>query len=247
MTEAGGVLCLYKEAGMTSHDAVNIVRRLYGTRQVGHTGTLDPDATGVLVIMVGRAVKAAEFLGSSQKEYTATLRLGLTTSTEDTSGEVLSRYEGKLPDFEEVKRVCKSFTGSGEQIPPMYSALKINGQKLVNLARKNKEIERQPRQIEIYSLSVEPGERPGDYLLRTKVSAGTYIRTLCADIGKKLGCGGVMASLERTACGERFTIDKSVRFSLLEELDIQKREELLLPTEELFADLPIMRLPASSE
>ena len=237
-----GVLCFYKPAGMTSHDAVNIIRRLYGTRSVGHTGTLDPDACGVLVVMVGRAVKAAEFLGSAEKEYTALMRLGLRTDTQDTGGRVTYTHKGAFPPENEVMRVCASFKGEGTQIPPMYSAIKIGGKKLVDLARKNIDIERAPRPVYIYSLDVQR-QSEGDYLLHARVSAGTYIRTLCADIGDALGCGGAMAYLERTSCGGVFTKENSHTRDELEALDTAAREELLMPVEELFSDWASVKLP----
>ena len=191
-----GVLLLDKPAGPTSHDMVGRVRRLYGTRRVGHTGTLDPLATGLLVVLVGRAAKAAEYLVSDEKHYTATLRLGITTDTEDVTGEVLTRTEA-LPKAEAVASACAAMVGKSEQIPPMYSALKVGGRKLVDIARAGGEVEREARPIEIYSLTCTPTDTPSDYRLDVHCSTGTYIRTLCTDIGAKLGCGGVVATLRR--------------------------------------------------
>lgn len=242
MIAPDGVLCLHKDAGMTSHDAVARIRRLYGTRRVGHTGTLDPMATGLLVVMIGRAAKAAEFLAAEQKEYIATLRLGLTTDTQDSTGAVLTRHEGALPDRAQVERVCAGFVGEGEQIPPMYSAIKIGGQKLVDLARKNIEVERAARPITVYSLAVTPTDRADEYRLVARVSAGTYIRTLCADIGAALGCGGVMSSLERTACGH-FDASAAVSLADLEAMSEDERAARLIPTEQLFSDCPAVCLP----
>ena len=177
-----GVLLLDKPAGPTSHDMVGLVRRLYGTRRVGHTGTLDPLATGLLVVLVGRAAKAAEYLVSDEKHYTATLRLGMTTDTEDVTGEVLTHTD-TLPDAEAVAAACAAMVGKSEQVPPMYSALKVGGRKLVDIARAGGEVERDARPIEIYSLTCTPTDTPSDYRLDVHCSKGTYIRTLCADIG----------------------------------------------------------------
>ena len=236
----GGVLAIRKPQGMTSHDVVNRVRRLYNTKRVGHAGTLDPMATGVLVVLVGRAAKACEYISSDRKGYRATLRLGITTDTEDVSGEILTRCES-LPTESEVGAAVSGFVGRIKQVPPMYSALKVNGQKLYDLARRGVVIEREARDIEIFSLECQPCETVGDYTLDVICSGGTYIRTLCADIGAKLGCGGAMAELERTeACGiklcECHTLEE------VENMSENDRMGLLLPTERLFEDLPCVRL-----
>lgn len=237
-----GVIILDKPSGMTSHDAVNRVRRLYGTKQVGHTGTLDPMATGVLPIMIGRAVKASEYLTCEEKEYSALLRLGITTDTEDTGGRILS-HSDTLPSEDEVKAVCASFVGEISQIPPMYSALKVGGKKLCDLARQNIEVERAPRSVTVYRLDVETmNEKEGLYALRVKCSKGTYIRTLCADIGRALSCGGAMEGLRRTASGH-FTLAASHTLESLEAMTEEERCALLLPTERLFEDLPRVDLP----
>jgi len=173
-----GVLCFYKPKGCTSHDVVYKIRKLYGTRQVGHTGTLDPLAEGVLVLMVGRAVKASEFLCSDVKEYIAGMRLGLTTDTEDITGAVLSEYGGAMPTSDEVIAAVSAFTGAIEQIPPMYSAIKVNGKKLLELAREGKEVERKARRVYVDRLELYPTERNDEYMLNARVSKGTYIRTL---------------------------------------------------------------------
>ena len=197
----GGVLAVRKGEGMTSHDVVNRVRRLYNTKRVGHAGTLDPLATGVLVVLVGRAAKACEYISSDRKTYRATLRLGLTTDTEDITGEILTKSDN-IPDAEQVKSICREFVGELKQIPPMYSALKVNGQKLYDLARQGVTVEREARDITVFELECQSTESERDYILTVTCSGGTYIRTLCADIGAKLGCGGVMATLERCeACG----------------------------------------------
>lgn len=241
----GGILAINKPEGVTSHDVVNRVRRLYGTKRVGHAGTLDPLATGVLVVLVGRAAKACEYVSSDRKAYRATLRLGISTDTEDVSGEILSQSES-VPDRERVISAAREFVGELRQIPPMYSALKVNGQKLYELARQGKTVEREARNITVYSLECEPTDRETDYILTVCCSGGTYIRTLCADIGAALGCGGVMATLERLeACG--ISLDECRTLEELEELDATALEKLLLPTERLFSDLEAVRLPAFFE
>lgn len=243
--EPSGVLIVNKHAGVTSHDIVNKIRRLYGTRRVGHTGTLDPMATGVLVVLVGRTAKASEYMVSDSKRYRATLRLGITTDSEDTTGTVLTSCE-TIPNFAAVEAVLPAFRGKIQQIPPMYSALKVGGKKLVDLARQGQTVERQPREIEIFALNATPTDAPRDVILDVKCSGGTYIRTLCADIGKMLGCGGAMATLERTeACG--FPIGQAHTIAELEEMTAEERVSLLIPTEALFSSLPLVRLPAFYE
>lgn len=242
----GGILAIKKAAGMTSHDVVNKVRRLYGTKRVGHAGTLDPMATGVLVVLVGRAAKACEYISSDKKSYRATLRLGLTTDTEDVTGDILTSCDN-IPDADRVKQTCQEFTGTIKQIPPMYSALKVGGQKLYDLARQGVTIEREAREITVYSLDCQPiAESNTDYTLDVTCSGGTYIRTLCADIGAKLGCGGVMATLERTeACG--ISIDECHTLDEIEKMPEEDRKALLLPTERLFSEFGSVRLPAFFE
>ncbi|MBE6628750.1 MAG: tRNA pseudouridine(55) synthase TruB [Ruminococcaceae bacterium] len=243
--EISGVLIVNKHGGVTSHDIVGKIRRLYGTRRVGHTGTLDPMATGVLVILIGRAAKAAEYLASDSKRYCATLRLGMTTDSEDITGSILTTSD-RIPDFDALQEVLPSFRGKIQQIPPMYSALKVGGKKLVDLAREGKVIERQPREIEIFSMKATPTEAKTDYVLEVSCSGGTYIRTLCADIGATLGCGGVMATLERReACG--FPLSQAHTIAELEEMTLEERHALLIPTEALFASLPAIKLPAFYE
>lgn len=243
--EPDGVLIVNKPAGMTSHDVVNRVRRLYGTRRVGHTGTLDPMATGILVVLLGRAAKACEYLTCDRKRYLATLRLGLTTDTEDTTGTVLTNSE-VVPDAQALAEVLPHFRGRIRQIPPMYSALKVGGQKLVDLARRGITVERQAREIEIFALSAQPTDTPTDHLLDVTCSGGTYIRTLCADIGAKLGCGGVMASLDRVEVAG-FTIGQAYTLEALEARALSERVACLLPTEALFQDLPRLSLCAFHE
>ncbi len=234
-----GVLLLYKPVGITSFDAVAKIRRLFGTKQVGHTGTLDPMAEGLLPILVGRAVKASEFLTEKDKEYVAGLRLGITTDTEDTTGTTLTESD-RIPDREAVLETAKSFVGEIMQVPPMYSALKVDGKKLVDLAREGITIERKARPINIYALDID-GDGC-DYTMRVACSKGTYIRTLCADIGAKLGCGGAMSALKRTKTGI-FSLDDAHTLEALAEMSPEEREKTLLPTELLFADWEKVILP----
>ncbi len=243
--EPCGVLIVHKQAGMTSHDVVGKIRRLYGTRRVGHTGTLDPMATGVLVVLIGRAAKASEYLVTDCKTYRAGLRLGICTDTEDTTGTVLSTSD-VLPTNEALEAVLPRFRGEIMQIPPMYSALKVNGQKLVDLARKGEVIERKARPIHIFSLQAHPTDSPADYVLDVTCSGGTYIRTLCADIGSALGCGGVMSSLCRTETGG-FLLENAHTVDEIEAMNADERHALLIPTEALFAALPSLPLPAFYE
>lgn len=242
--EPSGVLIVNKHMGATSHDIVNKIRRLYGTRRVGHTGTLDPMATGVLVVLIGRAAKASEYLSCDRKSYATTLRLGLTTDTEDITGTVLFSSD-KLPSEEKVYEAIRGFIGDIKQIPPMYSALKVGGKKLCDLARQGVTVERQARDITIHSITAKKLS-DSDYHLSVDCSSGTYIRTLCANIGAALGCGGVMATLNRTCAGS-FTIERSYTVDELEGMTEEKRFSLLLPTESLFEDLPAVTLSAFYE
>lgn len=239
-TEPCGVLVVDKPAGMTSHDAVNKIRRLYNTKKVGHTGTLDPMATGVLVILIGRAAKAAEYIVSDSKRYTAGLLLGLSTDTLDTTGSVTQESDN-IPDKERVLAILSLFRGAQKQVPPMYSAIKKDGVKMVDLARRGIEIELPARDIEIYELTGSPTSEK-EYSLEVYCSKGTYIRSLCRDIGDKLGCGGVMSSLRRTASGA-FDLSRSHTFDELEAMEYQERLGLLFDIESLFADCPKVVLP----
>lgn len=235
----GGAIAINKPAGVTSHDVVNKVRRLYGTKKVGHTGTLDPMATGVLVLLVGRAVKASDLLTNEKKRYRAGLLLGATSDTEDTTGNV-EETGMVIPPRDAVIDAVRSFEGEIMQVPPMYSALKRGGQKLVDLARRGITVEREARPVTIYSISADGDGR--EYTLDVECSKGTYIRTLCADIGKKLGCGGVMSTLTRTAAGG-FDISRAVTLEELEKMTVGERMAALIPCEKLFNDLDALSLP----
>ena len=237
--EPMGVLVVNKHAGVTSHDIVSRCRKLFSTRKIGHTGTLDPMATGVLVILVGRAVKASEYLTEHDKTYICTMRLGITTDTQDITGHELACSED-IPDEAEVtEKICR-FIGPVTQVPPMYSALKVGGKKLVDLARRGIEIERAPRNVFIRSIETEKIDRE-NYRMRVECSKGTYIRTLCADIGTALGCGAVMSSLERVASGG-YTLDSSVTIDELESMGPEERQGKLLPVETAFAGLTAVSL-----
>lgn len=236
-----GVLLIDKKEGMTSFDVIGRVRRLFGTKQVGHTGTLDPMATGLLVVLVGRTVKASEYLSEHGKSYRATLKLGIETDTEDVSGKVI-KQSSIIPSKDEVFNVCSSFTGEIMQVPPMYSALKRDGKKLCDLARQGIEIEREARPVIIDSLIPAETEDETVFVLDVSCSKGTYIRTLCADIGKKLGCGGAMASLRRTEVGN-FSLSDAITLDALEEMSIEERRSRLIDTESLFGGYGILKLP----
>ena len=229
---ANGIIIIDKPAGWTSMDVCAKLRGILKTKKIGHAGTLDPMATGVLPVFVGQATRAVSFAESGQKEYVATLRLGLVTDTQDTSGEVVESHDAAFT-IAQLQAVVPQFTGEIEQIPPMYSAIKIGGQKLYDLARQGKTVERKPRQVIIYELEVTEQLSPSEFTLRILCSKGTYIRTLCHDIGASLGCGGCMASLRRTMAAS-FTLEES---HSLEDVR-QHGETLLRPTDSLFRHYP---------
>ena len=237
-----GIVIIDKPAGWTSQDVVSKLRGVLRTRRIGHGGTLDPMATGVLPVFVGRATRSVEFFEHAEKTYEATLRLGLTTDTEDISGTVLEEKEVSISEADFLG-VLPQFRGKIQQIPPMYSALKVNGQKLYDLARKGKEVERQPREIEIFKL--ECLEFNGkEARLRVACSKGTYIRTLCKDIGQALGCGGCMAALRRVTAGE-YTIDQAV--ALDELVAAENPEGYLRPVDSMFHNFPAHTLTPNQE
>ncbi len=228
-----GILLVDKPENWTSHDVVARLRGVTGEKRIGHSGTLDPMATGLLVVFLGRATRAVQFAEADEKTYIAGLRLGVTTDTQDSTGSVLSR-SAAIPDRAEVEAVTERFRGEIEQIPPMYSAVKKDGKKLYELARKGVEVERKPRRVTISGLEILSGG--GDeYTLRVRCSKGTYIRTLCHDIGQTLGCGGCMSALRRTRAGA-FSVEQAHPLSEL--IASADPAAFLLPTDGLFADRP---------
>ena len=237
-----GIVIVDKPQGWTSQDVTARLRRVFNTRRIGHGGTLDPMATGVLPVFVGRATRGVEFFEHAEKTYETVLRLGLTTDTEDISGTVLSEQDAFVTG-EELEAVLQKFRGEIMQVPPMYSALKVNGQKLVDLARKGKEVERQPRPITIHELTLLGMEADGIHL-RVRCSKGTYIRTLCKDIGEALGCGGCMAALRRVTAGE-YTIEESVPLQTL--LETEEPEQYLRPVDSMFRNYPAVTLTEKQE
>lgn len=240
MDTKSGIVLLEKEAGMTSHTAVRRLARLFGVEKAGHTGTLDPMATGVLPVLIGRGVKASEYLTEGDKHYIATLRLGLTTDTEDITGTTL-RVSDRLPDEAEVLAALQAFRGEILQTPPMYSALKVGGHKLMDLARRGVTVEREPRPITVHRLTAEKLSE-SDYRLDVVCSKGTYIRTLCADIGAALGVGGVMASLCRAEAAG-FPLSACHTLAAYEAMTEEERDAAVIPTEALFTCLPALYFP----
>ena len=237
-----GIVIVDKPAGWTSQDVTARLRRVFNTRRIGHGGTLDPMATGVLPVFVGRATRGVEFFEHAEKTYEAVLRLGIITDTEDVTGEVLQQREVNISEAE-FMGILPQFRGEIQQIPPMYSALKVNGQKLCDLARKGVEVERKARTITIFEL--ECLEFTGlTARLRVRCSKGTYIRTLCKDIGEALGCGGCMESLRRVQAGE-YTISESVPLATL--LETEDPEQYLRAVDSMFRGYPAVTLTAKQE
>ena len=235
-----GLINVYKEKGFTSHDVVAKLRGICKQKKIGHTGTLDPDAVGVLPVCLGCATRLCDMLTDKDKEYVAVLRLGITTDTQDATGKVLAEKEVSVSE-EEVRAVIASFEGEQLQIPPMYSALKVNGKKLYELAREGKEIERKARPIVVHEIEILSENMP-EFTIRVKCSKGTYIRTICHDIGQKLSCGGVMVSLKRTKVGN-FGIEDAYTLSQIEDMAKEgKLCEILLPVEKVFEKLPEIRV-----
>lgn len=240
-----GIINIYKERGYTSHDVVAKTRGILKTKKVGHTGTLDPEAEGVLPICVGRATKVAEYLTNKSKRYTATVYLGVTTTTEDATGDIIETKDVNVTE-EEITKVVTSFIGEYMQVPPMYSALKINGKKLYELARQGLEVERKARKVTIYDCTITNYKLPHEFTIDVKCSKGTYIRTLCTDIGVALGCGAHMKDLVRTQVGD-FDISNSITLSQLEELKKDNNtNSYLLPIEQIFSDLPQLHVKESA-
>ena len=232
-----GIVIVDKPAGWTSQDVTAKLRGVFQTRRIGHGGTLDPMATGVLPVFVGRATRGVEFFEHAEKTYETVLRLGITTDTEDITGNILEEKPAQVTEAE-ILAVLEQFKGEIQQIPPMYSAIKINGQKLCNLARKGKEVERPARTITIHALNFL-GMEGADVRLRIHCSKGTYIRTLCKDIGAALGCGGCMAALRRTSAGS-YTEAGAISLSVL--VDCENPAQYLQNVDTLFAQYPAVTL-----
>ncbi|MCI5976818.1 MAG: tRNA pseudouridine(55) synthase TruB [Clostridiales bacterium] len=232
-----GIVIVDKPAGWTSQDVTARLRRVFGTRRIGHGGTLDPMATGVLPVFVGRATRGVEFFEHADKTYEAVLRLGTVTDTQDSTGTVLEKRPAAVTEAE-FRDILPKFTGKITQVPPMYSAIKVDGKKLYELARAGKEVERKPREITIFSLELL--EFSGETAkIRVHCSKGTYIRTLCHDIGAALGCGACMETLRRTAAGE-YTLADSVELDTL--LNAERPEDYLRDVDTLFRQYPAVTL-----
>ncbi len=235
-----GIIIIHKEAGFTSHDVVAKMRGILKQKKIGHTGTLDPQAVGVLPVCLGSGTRLCDMLTDKDKEYVAELLLGVSTDTQDITGTILAQ---KAPEVsgEQVREVILGFIGDYAQIPPMYSALKVDGKKLYELAREGREVERKARPVKIHSIEILEMALPV-VKMRVACSKGTYIRTLCADIGDKLGCGGTMKSLARTRAGQ-FVLDDAITLSELERLRDEGRvREAVTPVAALFADCPALRV-----
>lgn len=236
-----GILIIDKPAGWTSMDVCAKLRGILREKRIGHAGTLDPMATGVLPVFVGRATKAVQFAENGRKEYRAVLKLGTVTDTQDTTGAVLEAHPVTV-GADEVRAALEHFTGELLQLPPMYSALKVNGQKLYDLARQGKTVERKPRAITVYELELLEQSAPDEFALRVVCSKGTYIRTLCHDLGEYLGCGGCMAALRRTRSGS-FSVENARRIGELTRAD----RDTLLPADTLFSAAASLTLTAAQE
>ena len=232
-----GILIIDKPTGWTSMDVCAKLRGILREKRIGHAGTLDPMATGVLPVFVGRATKAVQFAENGRKEYRAVLKLGTVTDTQDTTGTVLETHPVTV-GADEVRAALEHFTGELLQLPPMYSALKVNGQKLYDLARQGKTVERKPRAITVYELELLEQSAPDEFTLRVVCSKGTYIRTLCHDLGQALGCGGCMAALRRTEASG-FRIDEAVTI----EDAAREGEALLRPLDSQFRAYPAFTIP----
>jgi len=241
-----GLINIYKEPGYTSNDVVARLRGILKQRKIGHTGTLDPDAVGVLVCCLGTGTRLVSDLTDHTKEYIAVCKLGITTDTQDMSGRIIAdRTNEPYPTAKEIEECARAFVGDYEQIPPMYSAIKVNGQKLYELARKGIEVERKARKIHIDSISILDTshlESDGEFTMEVRCSKGTYIRTLCNDMGERLGMGASMAHLTRTAVGS-FHLDSAITLDMVEEFVAEGNlEEKIVPIEEFFRDLDMVHL-----
>lgn len=231
-----GILIVDKPRDWTSHDVVAKLRGIYREKRIGHSGTLDPMATGVLAVFLGRATRAVELCENDEKTYVAGLRLGTVTNTQDITGEVLETREVSVTE-QQLQAVLTEFLGPQQQIPPMYSAVKIQGKKLYELARKGQTVERKPRNIMIHAIKLL-GRQEDDFLLEIRCSKGTYVRTLCHDIGERLGCGGCLSSLRRTAAGQ-FSIKDAVSLEQIQRAREEDRHtDFLRPVDCLFSEAP---------
>lgn len=232
-----GVINVYKEQGFTSHDVVAKLRGIVGQKKIGHTGTLDPDAVGVLPVCLGRATKLCDMLTDKDKVYEAVMLLGVETDTQDTTGQILKSSETDEITEEQVRAAVLDFVGDYNQVPPMYSALKINGKKLYEFAREGKTVERAARRVQIFDIEILSIALPR-VTMKVHCSKGTYIRTLCHDIGQKLGCGACMEKLTRTKVS-RFEIKDSLTLAQIEVLKKEDRlSEILIPIDQMFANYP---------
>ena len=240
-----GIIVIDKEAGYTSHDVVARLRGICGQKKIGHTGTLDPGATGVLPVCLGSATKLCGMLTDKDKEYAAEFLLGVETDTQDLTGTVTAERPAEASG-EEVRRVCESFIGEYDQIPPMYSALKVNGKRLYELARRGEEVERKARTVTIRELEITECRLPV-VTVRVVCSKGTYIRTLCADIGEKLGCGAAMKSLRRTRVGE-FRLEEAIGLPTLQQMkDAGRLMEAVIPVDSVFQGCPALHIGKGAE
>lgn len=240
-----GIIIVHKEKGYTSHDVVAKLRGICGQKKIGHTGTLDPEATGVLPVCLGSGTKLCDMLTDKDKEYVAVLRLGVETDTQDMTGRVLAEHAVEA-EKQQVSEAVMAFQGSYQQVPPMYSALKVNGKKLYELAREGREVERQAREVQIHEIEILGMQLPL-VKLRVVCSKGTYIRTLCADIGEKLGCGGAMESLVRTRVGG-FSLEEAFTLGQLQDLRDQGRlSEAVSPVESVFLSCPVLHVRSDLE
>ena len=240
-----GIILIDKPQDWTSHDVVGKLRGILHERRIGHSGTLDPLATGLLVVFVGRATRAVEFAEADSKEYIAGVRLGISTDTQDITGNIQQKSDANITEGS-LKSALMQFTGEIEQIPPMYSAIKVGGKKLYELARKGETVERKPRKVTISKLDLI-GTENGDFILDVCCSKGTYIRTLCNDIGQSIGCGGCMSSLRRVKAG-LFSVENAVSIEqVAAAVNDGSVEKLLLPVDSLFAEHPCFNVNASNE
>ena len=235
-----GILVVNKRQGITSHDCIYILRDLLGIKKIGHTGTLDPMATGVLPMTIGKATRVSSFIQNSEKEYIATIKFGIETDTEDITGNILERSD-KIPTKDEVLEILPKFTGRIEQTPPMYSAVRVDGRKLYKIAREGKVIDRPKREINVSSLKLL---ETNPFTLKINCSSGTYVRTLISDIGKELGTFATMTSLIRTKVGP-FSVENAIKIDDLESMTKEEIEEKLYPTDFALRNIPKYNVPKS--